>query len=124
MKYIVLSLLFLTLLSCKKTKETDNLCNTNLYTGKLVLQGICLNYVIEVMDANFNQDLIVKTWTNNNIVYNNVFALASICDFPEHIKEGDTFRFRVRTDPIEQTCAVCLAFSPTPNKRLQITVCQ
>ena len=60
----------------------------------------------------------------SKVAYNNVFALGSVCDFPEGIEEGDTFQFSVKTQSLDQECAVCLAYSPTPDKSLQIEVCR
>jgi len=101
-------------------------CESETLIGKLVLKGICMNYVIEVLDGDINSDLIVNEWTNEetNIVYNNVFALGSVCDFPDNIEEGDTFQFSIETDNVSQNCAVCQAYSPTPSKSLKIKVCE
>ncbi len=100
-------------------------CNSEMLTGKLVLKGICMNYVIEVLDGDIDTDLIESEWTNEmtNAVYKNVFALGSVCNFPENIEEGDTFQFSIETNGTDQTCAVCEAYSPTPEKSLRIKVC-
>ena len=100
-------------------------CESSSYTGKLVLKGICMNYVIEVLNGDIDQKLIEDDWTNEltNVSYNNVFALGSYCNFPENIEEGDTFEFSIETDDVNQTCAVCEAYSPTPGKSLKIKVC-
>ena len=57
------------------------------YKGKLVLQGICMNYVIQVVEGSVNPTLYEPTWLNpmTNISYKNVFGLASICTFPSNI---------------------------------------
>ena len=101
-------------------------CESETLTGKLVLKGICMNYVIEVIEGNIDPNLIEKEWINEltNVAYNNVFALGSVCSFPEGIEEGDTFQFSVQTNDADQTCAVCEAYSPTPDKSLQINICQ
>lgn len=101
-------------------------CESKSFTGKLVLKGICMNYVIEVLNGDIDQNLIEKNWTNEltNVSYNNVFALGSHCNFPENIEEGDTFQFSIDTDDDNQNCAVCEAYSPTPNKSLKIKVCE
>lgn len=101
-------------------------CDLKTYTGKLVLKGICMNYVIEVIDGDLDPNLIEALWVNDmtNMSYNNVFALGSRCDFPENIEEGDTFQFSILTDDTADDCAVCEAYSPTPNKALRIQVCE
>ena len=100
-------------------------CDQELFTGKLVLKGICMNYVIEVVDGDIDQNLIEDKWINemSNVEFNNVFALGSVCSFPQHIEEGDTFQFSINTGSTARNCAVCEAYSPTPNKSLQINVC-
>ena len=95
----------------------------NLVRGKLVIKGICMNYVIEVLGNNIDKNLIEKSWTNEftEISYENVFGLGSICDFPKDIDEGDEFSFSILEEK-DQICANCKAYSPTPKKKLFIEV--
>jgi len=119
-KFIYLfALLFL--LSCSKNNSDSELESS--YKGKLVVKGICMNYVIQVLDSDFDSSLIELNWTNefSGISFTNVFALGSVCDFPENIDEGDEFNFIIDNSK-DNNCAVCLAYSPTPNKYLSITV--
>ncbi len=119
-KFIYLfALLFI--LSCSK-KNSDSELESS-YKGKLVVKGICMNYVIQVLDSDFDSSLIELNWINefSDISYTNVFALGSVCDFPEDIDEGDEFNFIIDNSK-DNNCAVCLAYSPTPNKYLSITV--
>lgn len=101
-------------------------CDSKSLTGKLVVKGICMNYVIEVIDGDIDENLIEENWTHptTNDTYNNVFALGSLCDFPDNIQEGDTFQFTAITEESTEECAVCLAYSPVPEKSLRIKVCQ
>jgi len=119
-KFIYLfALLFI--LSCSKNNSDSELESS--YKGKLVVKGICMNYVIQVLDSDFDSSLIELNWINefSDISYTNVFALGSVCDFPEDIDEGDEFNFIIDNSK-DNNCAVCLAYSPTPNKYLSITV--
>ena len=119
-KFIYLfALLFL--LSCSKNNSDTELESS--YKGKLVVKGICMNYVIQVLDSDFDSSLIELNWTNefSGISFTNVFALGSVCDFPENIEEGDEFNFIIDNSK-NNNCAVCLAYSPTPSKYLSITV--
>lgn len=121
-------ILLLVILGCNK----DEIDDRETFIGKLVLKGICMNYVIQVNDDNFPSNLLEENWSTNwinndgsdefsEIKYQNVFALKSICDFPETIEEGDTFSFVIDDDK-ENLCPVCLAYSPVPRKSVSITV--
>ena len=118
MKQFYIILILVMLLSCNDDND-----NINAFSGKLVKKGICMNYVIEVNESDFPQDMIEKKWTDesSNKEYKNVFRLESICDFPESIKENDSFNFVIDNDK-ENLCAVCYAYTPTPDKSVSITV--
>ena len=109
--------------SCDKDTEKameQEIC----YSGKLVKKGICMNYVIEVLDPIPDKNLIEISWRDefSDKEYKNVFTLGSICDFPSHIIEGDIFNFSV-LENYNQQCALCLAYTPTPEKSLNIRLC-
>jgi len=120
MKYLLILTLLLNL-ACEKSSSTSAEC----IKGKLVLQGICMNYVIEILEGNVDKSLYEASWQNpiTSTTYQNVFGLASICTFPSTIKEGDEFYFSIPKNPVVQTCAQCLAYSPIPNKRISIEIC-
>ncbi|HCV85192.1 MAG TPA: hypothetical protein DGB85_01195 [Deltaproteobacteria bacterium] len=93
------------------------------FNGKLVKKGICINYVIQVNDINFPQELIENKWTDesSNILYKNVFTLENVCDFPENIDEGYSFKFKIGNNP-KKYCAVCKAYTPVPAKHIKILI--
>lgn len=93
------------------------------FKGKLVIKEICMNYTISVVLGNIDKSLIEKSWTDQSTgkVYQNVFALSSYCSFPTDIKEGDEFYFKI-VDNSDQDCVVCLAYYPTPGKKLAIAI--
>ena len=121
MKNFYLVLISLILISCNDSVIIEPISDT--FSGKLVKKGICMNYVIQVNDSNFPQDMIEEKWTDesSNKEYKNVFRLESICDFPESIKENDSFNFVIDNNK-ENLCAVCYADTPTPDKSISITV--
>ncbi|MAP90398.1 hypothetical protein CMK15_02465 [Candidatus Poribacteria bacterium] len=115
--------------------DDDDVEQDKIYTGKLVIQGVCMHYVIQVNDTDFPQELIEKNWIHeaSGIKYENVFSLRgnggtseSVCDFPEDIKEGDSFKFMIghkkRLTSLFNEYAVCDAYSQVPKKYLSITV--
>ena len=91
--------------------------------GKLEIKGICMNYVISVKEGYIDPSFVESTWQDpiTGINYQNVFALGSPCSFPPDINEGDDFYFYV-LDKSPGNCIVCLAYSPTPQKHLPISV--
>ena len=106
-------------------KDTEKAMEKEIcYSGKLVKKGICMNYVIEVLDSEFNKDLIEIIWVDefSDKEYQNVFTLASVCDFPNDIVEGEIFNFSV-LENYNELCVVCLAYTPTPEKLLSIRLC-
>jgi len=121
MKNFYLILISIILFSCNDSVIIEP--TSNIFLGKLVKKGICMNYVIQVNDSCFPQDLIEDKWTDesSNRKYNNVFALKSICDFPENIEENDSFNFVIDNEK-ENNCAVCEAYTPVPNKSISITL--
>ena len=102
---------------------TNNNIKAGCYKGRLEVKGICSNYTITVLEGNLDSSKIAKSWTdeNTNKRYSNVFGLDSPCSFPADIKEGDEFYFTVREER-DKDCNVCMAYYPTPPKRLSITV--
>jgi|APGre2960657404_1045060.scaffolds.fasta_scaffold13686_3 hypothetical protein len=119
-KYLVGFFILLNI-SCNKSNITSVAC----FKGKLVLKGICMNYVIQITEGDVDKALYESSWQNpsTNTTYQNVFRLESICTFPSTIKEGDEFYFTIPKNPIPQTCAQCMAYSPTPNKMIYIEIC-
>ena len=119
-KYLVGFFILLNI-SCNKSNNTLLTC----FKGKLVLKGICMNYVIQIIEGDVDKSLFESLWQNpvNNTSYQNVFGLASICNFPSTINEGDEFYFSIPKRPIVQTCAQCKAYSPIPSKKINIEIC-
>ena len=101
------------------SKTTD----TGMYKAKLEIKGICMNYTIRLLEGNIDTSLIGAAWTDEHSgkSYTNVFGLGSPCTFPATIKEGDEFYFTIDTTS-KQNCPVCMAYYPTPPRKLSIKV--
>jgi hypothetical protein len=117
--FILLSFVFILTVSadgCKKQKD-------GVYKGKLEIKALCMNYTISVLEGATDTSMVTPSWTDEstNKSYTNVFGLGSPCTFPSTIKEGDEFYF-VLDSTSKQDCAVCMAFYPTPPKKLSIKV--
>lgn len=92
------------------------------YKARFEVEGICLNNTFSVIDGVIDTSLVVTNWTNpqSGKTYKNAFAMANPCLLPKNLKQGDTFYFVIDEKPRQNDCMVCLAYYPTPPKRLHI----
>ncbi|HEY6503950.1 MAG TPA: hypothetical protein VIZ28_08260 [Chitinophagaceae bacterium] len=120
--FIFLAGVFLLTISADKCGKKANEAGT--CKGKLEIKGLCMNYTIRLLGGNMDTSLVNAAWTNEitGKSYSNVFGLGSPCTFPATINEGDEFYFTI--DSSKQECPVCLAYYPTPPKKLSIKVVQ
>ena len=118
--YLFTPLFFALSFSAKKCESKNE---NEMYKGRLEVKGICMNYTIKLLEGNLDKSKLESEWKDDvtGKMYNNVFALASVCDFPSTIKETDEFYFIIDTNS-KQQCAVCLAYYPKPAKSLVIKV--
>jgi hypothetical protein len=116
-------LLVFTNFECQKKNSGLERNTDTFFKGRLEIKGICMNYTIKILEGEMNSDLYQKSWTDSHSgkTHTNVFALASQCTFPAAINEGDEFYFEIDNEP-NQNCGVCLAYYPTPQKKLAIRV--
>jgi hypothetical protein len=105
--------------SCKQQEELSAGC----YKGKLEIKALCMNYTVSIQSKNFDTSMVVANWKDENTgkSYQNVFELGSKCTFPDSLQAGDEFYFTIDTTSV-QNCSVCMAYYPTPSKKLSIKV--
>lgn len=115
---IICGFLLFTNLQCAKR----NLASSTCYRGRLEVKGICSNYTVKLLEGNIDTARIAADWKDEvtGKTYNNVFALRNPCSFPVAMNAGDEFYFTL--DDAKTQCAVCLAYYPTPPKKLSIKV--
>ena len=103
--------------------QCEKQVNGPLLKGKLAVNGISSNITITLVEGNLDPGQFESNWTDptTGITYQNAFRLANPCQFPSHISEGDEFYLRVTTR-VNETCATCLAYYPTPQTALAIQV--
>lgn len=120
MKFVLM--MFIAAMVASKTTCNKSSKSSGCYKGRLEIKGICSNYTIKLLEGNLDTSLIESQWTDEHTgkTHSNVFALGSPCSFPENIKEGDEFYFVL--DTFKQQCNVCMAYYPTPGKKLSINV--
>lgn len=112
-----LFLLSATIENCSSKKEN------NKYKGRLEIAGICRNYTFTLVEGKADTSMVNATWTDETtgISYKNAFGISNPCDFPSDIKVGDEFSFSLDSAQTKD-CMVCMAFYPTPSKKLSIKV--
>ncbi len=120
---ILIPLTCLFLLSVPAQKCNDKKKDDSLYKGKLEIKALCMNYTIKLVEGNIDTSMISANWTDESTgkSYKNVFGLANPCDFPSTIEQGDEFYFKIDTVK-DRNCAVCMAYYPTPPKKLIIKI--
>jgi hypothetical protein len=118
---ILLSFIFLLSATAKSCKEQQ--LPPGCYKGRLEIKALCMNYTISIQSKNFDTSMVVANWTDETTgkAYKNVFDLGSKCNFPDSIKAGDEFYFTIDSSSV-QNCMVCMAYYPTPPKKLPIKV--
>ena len=94
-----------------------------VYKGKLEIKQLCMNYTVRLVKGDLDTSKIVSSWTDEstNKTYNNVFGLRNPCQFPHSIKQADEFYFVIDT-PSKKECVVCMAYYPTPPRKLAFKV--
>jgi hypothetical protein len=120
--FILLScILILTISADQCGKKKNKAAGT--FKAKLETKGICMNYTLRLLDGDIDTSMINANWTDESTgkSYNNVFGLGSPCTFPKDIEQGDDFYFVIDTTQ-KQQCAVCLAYYPSPPRKLSIKV--
>ena len=121
MKILIPLAMFLFVLPAKECNQ-KKVASTKL-KGKLEIKALCMNYTIRLTEGSLDTSQVVANWTDENTgkSYKNVFGLGNPCDFPSTIKQGDEFYFDIVTEK-DRNCAVCMAYYPTPKKKLMIKV--
>ena len=117
-RFIALPVLLGVLLICSFQCRRDDMDHPgNVLKGKLLFNGMCGQYTVQLLEGYMPPEKIVASWKfpNTDSIYTNVFAAANVCNFGEfHLQQGDVFTFKLDSLPPVQNCAVCLAYFPTP----------
>ena len=120
---LLLAGLFTLTASADKCGKKEKSSGGTKLKAKLETKALCMNYTLRLLEGNVDTSLIVSSWTDESTgkQYNNVFGLGNPCDFPDSIQEGDEFYFTIDTAR-KKDCMVCMAFYPTPPRKLTIKV--
>lgn len=124
---VLLALLIGTGIHCKHDNAlTPTPTPTSTFTGKLVINAPCGNFVIQVLSGPIDSVQLVKSWkdTANDSVYTNVFTVANKCGFPQYgLVQGDVFTFKLVLPPriSMDNCLLCMVYYPTPSISYPVT---
>lgn len=99
------------------TCNKDN--KSQLLEGK-VLRISCASFVVQITNNDAAGQDGWKDMTNNNAVYDNVFAANNKCSIPSNIKAGDVIRFKIEK-PKPNDCVVCMLFDGPPETKYDMT---
>jgi hypothetical protein len=102
----------------------DSAAGMPTYKAKLEIKAICMNYTLRLTQGSLDTSQVAASWTDETTgkSYQNVFALGNPCTFPSSIEPGQEFNFVIDTAKEQKQCAVCMAYYPTPPKKLFIKV--
>src|SRR6185503_10726833 len=116
--FSILPLLFILSITTSKCKNKGS-----VYKGRLEIKALCMNYTIKLLEGKPDPATYLSDWKDESTgkTYTNVFALGSACTFPDSIKQGDEFYFRIDSSYVSN-CAVCMAYYPKPSKSLAIKI--
>ncbi len=115
---LIFSVICLCNIHCKKDMPA-----ATIYTGKLIVNGPCDHYAVEVTGGNIDTALIVTSWldTDNDTTYTNAFAVANLCTFGANLlQKGDIFTFTIDPNPMVQTCPICGIAVAVPSKQIAV----
>jgi hypothetical protein len=115
-------ILFSIVSSCSnKTAPASN--SSGRMKARFEVSALCSNYTFSLIEGNKDTSLVEASWTNpqTNKTYTNAFGIKNPCDLPEGLKAGDEFYFELDNDRPNR-CMVCMAYYPTPAKKLNIKV--
>ena len=116
MKTLLILFLFSALccIQCKKAVLTGE-----VLTGKLIINGPCEHYVIQLQKGIIDTANIESTWydIDNGNTYSNVFTVTNLCTFGnKRLQKGDVFTFQIDPNSPAQNCPICYIYVATPSK--------
>lgn len=122
MRLFFLLILLFTLFSFQCNKENIE----EVFTGKVVLEGICARTVISITHGDLGllpRGSFARSWTDSTtgVTYENVFMLGNSCQIQSTLRAGDEFFFIVHDQP-DNSCITCMAWSPAPAEKLAIKI--
>ena len=85
--------------------------------GKLVINGPCGNYVVQIVSGDYDHSKVVPVWKDpaTDTTYTNVFTVKNRCTFGGYgIQKGQLFTFLMNDSVIVQNGMVCKIYVAVP----------
>lgn len=116
---ILLLACFFLFSQCSNQKTASS---STCFKARFEIKAICSNYTFKLLEGNLDTSKIVANWKDETTgkEYTNVFGISNPCSLPKNLNAGDEFYFVL--DTARQNCAVCMAYYPTPPRKLSIKV--
>lgn len=110
---------------CHSPKSAGLTADTKCVTGTLAIKGICGQRVISILDGDTTGLQVNPMWVNpgGGDTLKNVFSVSNICDFPSTVNVGDTIKFQI-TAKEDKECITCKAYTPVPEEKNKIEMCE
>ncbi|MGK2863706.1 MAG: hypothetical protein ACSLE0_17365 [Chitinophagaceae bacterium] len=123
MKLIILLTSFVLITAFTEQCKNKKVSGTGIYKARLETKALCMNYTLRLLEGDMDTSLIMASWIDESTgkSYESAFGLGSPCTFPPNIQQGDDFYFMIDSSG-KRDCAVCMAYYPTPPKKLSIKV--
>ncbi len=120
MKLNLIALFALLMISLGSLQCKKNTPSRQVLTGKLIVNGPCDHYAIQLLNGSIDTANIEASWydSDNGVTYPNAFSASNYCSFGNNgLKVGDTFSFQIDPNPMVQTCPVCMTAVAVPTKQ-------
>lgn len=119
--FLIAPALFLLVINSSTCNKKEK--NTTALKARLETKALCSNYTFTLIGGSLDTTLVNSSWTDETTgkVYASAFGIANPCEFPATINAGDEFYFVLDNAP-KKDCTVCMAYYPTPSRKLSIRV--
>ena len=118
MKNYLFVALAIPVLTFSCSRKVANGSSSDYVEGK-VLRSSCASLVMQVTNNDSIGEDGWKDQTQNNVSFDNVFAVNNKCKVPSDVKAGTTLRFKV-SKAEQNDCIVCMMYDAPPKTQFDI----
>lgn len=126
MKHQLIIFISIVLFSCNKLPSNSsggNGINSNAKIKGKVIRITCASTTIEILDSAYYNLGVNWTMEGTSNTYEHVAVVANKCEFPNNLKAGDIFYFKVISETeADKNCMVCMMYDFPPSKSVYLKV--